>query len=366
MPETRDISQLKLSAQDPGAWASLSRKTAQDVAGSVPSSAYEKFGLNLMNMLKRYQSLGTGKFQEAELQGREKQAGQILAESTPGMAPGLQSQIRSAQASAIEPAIRGAQEMKQTFTEQIAGLGDVLKQASAIGQWMQTQEQEKQESARDLVFKLPSAVKALGEKEKRELEKSAGLQSGLIDLLPEEKKEEWMQITLSDGSLAQQNTKTGQIQVLSKPVAISGAGISKPLSTEQGKVRQFAVTAENSNNLLNASKYKLGYVENPYIPNVFKSSERQGFEQAARAFVNSVLRRESGATITDDEFKNKYKELIPQAGDSNDVINQKKQARNIVVKQLKEGGLLETQEEITASDGSVWRINPDGTMTQIQ
>ena len=73
-----------------------------------------------------------------------------------------------------------------------------------------------------------------------------------------------------------------------------------------------------------------------YIPNVLKSEERQTFENGARAFVNAALRRESGATITDSEFLNKYKELIPMKNDTEGVLKQKAQLRKGVMDSMRQ------------------------------
>ena len=129
-----------------------------------------------------------------------------------------------------------------------------------------------------------------------------------------------------------------------QPIGGGGGGSDgvnpQKLTVDQSKARQFAVAAENANSILSASTYKLGKIENPYLPNFLKPAERQEFEQAARAFVNSVLRRESGATITDSEFNNKYKELIPVAGDKESVLAAKEQARAAAVKSITEAGLM--------------------------
>lgn len=53
----------------------------------------------------------------------------------------------------------------------------------------------------------------------------------------------------------------------------------------------------------------------------------QQFDQAKRNFVSAVLRRESGAAISDSEFKNEDIKYFPQYGDSPEVIEQKRQAR---------------------------------------
>ena len=112
---------------------------------------------------------------------------------------------------------------------------------------------------------------------------------------------------------------------------------SKALTEDQAKAQQFATAAANADQILASSPYKVGSIELP-LPNALKSGDRQMFEQASRAFVNSILRRESGASITDTEFSNKYKELIPVAGDSAAVIAQKAQARIAAVKTIANAG----------------------------
>ncbi len=115
----------------------------------------------------------------------------------------------------------------------------------------------------------------------------------------------------------------------------------RSLSVEQSKARQFAMSADQANKVLDVIDYNPGFIEFEGLPNQLKGEKRQQFEQASRAFVNSVLRRESGATITDDEFNNKYLELIPRAGDSKAVKDQKAIARATAVKSIQEAGFVD-------------------------
>jgi hypothetical protein len=68
------------------------------------------------------------------------------------------------------------------------------------------------------------------------------------------------------------------------------------------------------------------------LPNTLKSTERQQFEQAQRNFINAVLRKESGAVISEEEFDNARKQYFPQPGDSKEVLIQKAQNRQSVIK----------------------------------
>ena len=54
-------------------------------------------------------------------------------------------------------------------------------------------------------------------------------------------------------------------------------------------------------------------------------------DQAIRSFINATLRRESGATITPQEFENAKLQYFPQPGDSSEVIAQKAKNRMQVI-----------------------------------
>lgn len=59
------------------------------------------------------------------------------------------------------------------------------------------------------------------------------------------------------------------------------------------------------------------------LGNFVVSSEFQTADQAQRNFINAVLRRESGAVISDAEFENGRKQYFPAPGDSPAVLAQK-------------------------------------------
>lgn len=65
--------------------------------------------------------------------------------------------------------------------------------------------------------------------------------------------------------------------------------------------------------------------------NYMISGDYQKFDQAQRDFVNAVLRRESGAVISPEEFDNARKQYLPQPGDSTEVLAQKRRNRLIAI-----------------------------------
>jgi hypothetical protein len=70
------------------------------------------------------------------------------------------------------------------------------------------------------------------------------------------------------------------------------------------------------------------------VGNLALTDQQQVFLQAERNFINSVLRRESGAVISEEEFKNARQQYIPQPGDSPAVLEQKRKNRNTVLNSL--------------------------------
>ena len=61
----------------------------------------------------------------------------------------------------------------------------------------------------------------------------------------------------------------------------------------------------------------------PGVGNMLTSAEFQQADQAQRDFINAILRRESGAVISQSEFDNARRQYFPQLGDSKQVLRQK-------------------------------------------
>jgi hypothetical protein len=87
-----------------------------------------------------------------------------------------------------------------------------------------------------------------------------------------------------------------------------------------------AAGASYGENLKNAAPFGLG--------NYLTSDDFQKYDQAQRDFVNAVLRRESGAAISESEFENARKQYFPVPGNGPDVIAQKARNRQLAVQSL--------------------------------
>lgn len=71
------------------------------------------------------------------------------------------------------------------------------------------------------------------------------------------------------------------------------------------------------------------------LPRELQSDARQANDQAERNFINAILRRESGAAISQAEFQNAEQQYFPRPGDNADVAAQKKANRMQAVAALK-------------------------------
>lgn len=135
--------------------------------------------------------------------------------------------------------------------------------------------------------------------------------------------------------------RTGTVQPVLGPNGqqMRGKTGDKPLTEGQAKAVAFASRMENSEKVIGdlAKQGVNASVPGSRLPLVgdvisaAQPAERQMLDQAKRDFINSVLRRESGAVISDAEFANAERQYFPQVGDSKQVIEQKKRNRRVSI-----------------------------------
>ncbi|MEZ5935818.1 MAG: hypothetical protein R3F54_28695 [Alphaproteobacteria bacterium] len=92
------------------------------------------------------------------------------------------------------------------------------------------------------------------------------------------------------------------------------------------------------------------------VESMIQSEGGQQRSQAERDFVTAVLRKESGAVIADDEFERERKKFFPTSGDGQKVIEQKRQARQRAIDNLRResapGGEAKQPEVIPVTQAS--------------
>lgn len=148
-----------------------------------------------------------------------------------------------------------------------------------------------------------------------------------------DKKGNWKPVIDTDGK-----------PMISKPVATkkppnesqaNSLMYGKRMQTAHNELVKLEKSGVTRGSLL-AESSKLGGVAATITPSFLggNSQEQRQYLQAKRNFVNAVLRKESGAVISDAEFANAERQYFPQVGDSAAVIKQKQANRDQVTKTM--------------------------------
>lgn len=153
-------------------------------------------------------------------------------------------------------------------------------------------------------------------------------------------------------------------QELNAPSTATGTLSGKPQTEGQAKAQGFADRLkEAEQTLVDSDKFGSVFARGGILPNFLKSEDRQKFEQSQRNFINAVLRRESGAVISDEEFDNARQQYFPQPGDGDGVLAQKRANRNTVINSFyREANVARpvAAGDIIESGGVRYRVADDG------
>jgi hypothetical protein len=116
------------------------------------------------------------------------------------------------------------------------------------------------------------------------------------------------------------------------------------LTVDAAKNTGFLIRTQEANDIINSlenegTNFWQQQAENVPLGlgNQLRSPEFQKFDQARRDYVNAILRRESGAVISDQEFANAEQQYFPVPGDGPEVIAQKRNNRKAAIAGLRVG-----------------------------
>lgn len=176
-------------------------------------------------------------------------------------------------------------------------------------------------------------------------------------------------------ALRQQGLREAQFaqsQALANRQSQFGTLNGEPQTTTQATANGYADRTLEANRVISDLEGEFNSVFNRFganLPNFLQTDERQSFEQAKRNFVNAVLRRESGAVISDQEFANAELQYFEQPGDSDETIRQKALNRNTVINNLyREANVLRPVEagDVVESNGNLYLVGEDrDTLTPV-
>lgn len=174
---------------------------------------------------------------------------------------------------------------------------------------------------------------------------------------------------LPNGQLARVNKRTGDVMPLEAEGNTATSATPKPLTESQANAQLYSsrmgeaekelkdVGSDYSPAAVNAAKSVenlplVGWAANALLP---EKAQRVG--QAQRDFINAVLRKESGASISPSEFASAQRQYFQQPGDSPEVVAQKERNRINAQKQIRAAvpGAQVEQPSTTAPSGG-WSI----------
>jgi hypothetical protein len=127
------------------------------------------------------------------------------------------------------------------------------------------------------------------------------------------------------------------------------AGKEKPMTETQSNATAYGMRMKEANAILEDLSKKgvlkgavieatplIGGTLGQILPSVLggTSAAQQQVNQAKSNFITAVLRKESGAVISDSEFDREDKKYFPQINDSPAVIKQKENARKLAIKAI--------------------------------
>ncbi len=156
-----------------------------------------------------------------------------------------------------------------------------------------------------------------------------------------------------------------QSEISARAAEGEGTLNGKPQSATQAQANGYADRLARSNIIISdiGGNFTGSLAFGAKLPNQLQSGDRQAYEQAKRDFVTAVLRRESGAAISDTEFAREELKYFPQAGDKPETVAQKEAARNTAINNLyREANVTRTAlpGEVIEADGKRYRVGSDG------
>lgn len=121
---------------------------------------------------------------------------------------------------------------------------------------------------------------------------------------------------------------------------------SKKYNDSQFTAARFAHFANKANNDLESlvengfdpTTMKVAFQGSNFYPEIAKDEATKKYQTAQMTFINSVLRKDSGAAINKDEYVKYQNQYFPKAGDSKDILNQKRNNRLLAVAGLQAQG----------------------------
>jgi hypothetical protein len=161
------------------------------------------------------------------------------------------------------------------------------------------------------------------------------------------------------------NRPGAQPQILQLPGGVNAAPSKEPksLTESEGNAAAFYMRAQNAiDNLNKVPKISNGDYWKGNVPfgagNFLMSPQGQQAQNAEKQFIAAVLRKESGASISNGEYQSYGEQFFPRPGDSADKLTQKAQNRQVALEGMKVQAGPEGTKKAGAGLGMAQRMGP--------
>ncbi len=206
LPAERQISDQAAGISGGGTAPSRTLNFGGDTTSNQTQTAGPNLGKQLMEMLLQSQRLGTAKFKNASFNLQDQQADRVM--STPssliGASPSQQASARNSSANALSPSINAADQLGQTFGEQLQGFGNQVNAVNSYLQQEAARADAERASAREVV---QNALTTFGSKAfdiiDPKIVKLAGYDANQLEQAKATLKEQEMAAKMQKSSLTQ-------------------------------------------------------------------------------------------------------------------------------------------------------------------
>jgi hypothetical protein len=136
------------------------------------------------------------------------------------------------------------------------------------------------------------------------------------------------------------------------------ANANKPMTEVQSNALLFGTRMKQADQILGklasegTVKPTMGALSSTGIGTALSSGPQQQMQQAQTDFMTAILRKESGAAISQGEFDTARRQYFPQLGDSPEVIQQKAQNRALAIQGVLAGAPEQHRNDLQAATGN--------------
>ena len=119
----------------------------------------------------------------------------------------------------------------------------------------------------------------------------------------------------------------GKVDILPAPKMVEGKSLTEDQSKSIGFAARMMLNENTINNVVDTGYKPGGIFEFGFTPERLRTQDRKVYEAAKQNWIAAVLRKQSGAVISDKDYNDADLQYFPQPGDSQKVLKNKKDLR---------------------------------------